>query len=135
MHDLFVYGTMLRGMRNHWRVEDSEFLGEFKTALPYKMTVDFWRSTNHPVPYVSRAGRTARIRGELYRVDAATLKMIDRYEGHPQVYRRERVKVFHTLNGETVSAWVYFCEHKKGPFIVNHGDFFRFVEKEWRFLS
>lgn len=47
-----------------------------------------------------------RVPGVLWRLPVGGLDRLDAYEGHPDVYRRERM-VCHAWGGGTVLAWVY----------------------------
>lgn len=91
-HDIFVYGTLKRGFYNHDRIlghnEGAEFLGSGLTKPTFTM-LDMG-----PYPGVVEGGETA-IKGEVYRVDEATLTRLDALEGHPSFYRRTPI----TLDG------------------------------------
>jgi gamma-glutamylcyclotransferase (GGCT)/AIG2-like uncharacterized protein YtfP len=113
---LFVYGTLRRGHGNH-RLVAGCFVAEAVTVEPFAMdgvgVPKCHRTARHPAwlrPVV----------GELMRVDAPTLKRVDRLEGHPDWYRRERVQVvrrdLHVPGGfvSTVAetAWMYVMRGK-----------------------
>lgn len=88
---LFVYGTMKAGFRNASRLAGRGVrnLGTFVTrhsdfCLKSKVT-----QTGYYAPVLLPG--YSRIRGELYMVPGYELWHIDMSEGHPLVYRRERV--------------------------------------------
>lgn len=94
---VFVYGTLKKGYGNHGTLGESKFLrncsafgillqlGGFPGFLPV--------STGMPVE------------GELYEVpDKATLDRLDRLEGHPSHYTREKINL---IGGEMVWTYVY----------------------------
>ena len=83
---VFVYGTLLSGEANHRLIEHASFLGEALT-LP-----DFELADLGPYPALVLGGATA-VRGELYAVTPALLRVIDRLEGHPGFYRRVSIAV------------------------------------------
>ena len=93
---LFVYGSLKRGMANHQELQGATRLGDARLhglALydlgPFPMAI----ACREP-------GST--IEGELYRVSAALLEQLDRFEGAPRLYQRE---LHHLRSGEAI--WVY----------------------------
>jgi gamma-glutamylcyclotransferase (GGCT)/AIG2-like uncharacterized protein YtfP len=97
---LFVYGTLMQGYGNHRRLGSARFIGgAISTAATYRMY-----DGGFPILVDDPLG--ARVRGELYEVDRATLTACDHLEGHPHWYRR-RKRRFVTDDGTTYKAWVY----------------------------
>lgn len=101
---LFVYGTLKRGFRNAYYLNDADYLGEFTTRSHYSM-YDFGG-----YPAVSQAGNSA-IAGEVYRVNLDHIAATDRLEWYPDFYQRV---IIETAYGE---AWMYvvqsmLCEGK-----------------------
>ncbi|MGD2063612.1 MAG: gamma-glutamylcyclotransferase [Nitrospirota bacterium] len=78
---LFVYGTLLRGERNHHLLHDATCLGAARTEAAYEL-VDVGG-----YPAMVPGGTTAIV-GEVYAVDDPALAAIDRLENHPDFYRR-----------------------------------------------
>jgi len=72
MATLFVYGTLMKGMRNHVYLEKATFLGEASTKPEYELL------SNGSIPAM-RAG-SEPVKGELYEVDEETLKSLDMLE-------------------------------------------------------
>lgn len=83
---IFVYGSLKRGFMNHHVMERAagKFLGTAVTTDDYDM-VDLGA-----FPGVVSPGNF-QIKGEVFLVD--NHEIIDRLEGHPNFYRRERVIV------------------------------------------
>ncbi len=84
---LFVYGTLLRGETYHHRLmEKARFLGKTSTAAGYELldVGDFPAMV---------AGGEGIVVGELYDIDAPTLKAIDSLEGHPLLYQRTAISL------------------------------------------
>lgn len=50
--------------------------------------------------------------GELYMVDDATMDRLDHVEGHPDFYKREKIKVYDS-NGNEVECWAYIFPKEK----------------------
>ena len=63
------------------------------------------------IPFVTDREQVSRIHGELFSVDADTLRWTDRVEGHPVHYTRRLTKV-RTHDGEEHEAWLYFYDHE-----------------------
>lgn len=96
---LFVYGTLKRGRGNHRLLGNAKFIGEGETVEKYKMY-------DIGVPIVVKGSPHVRIKGELYMVDEKILKQCDSLEGHPDMYKREKIKV--EVKGRQYWAWMYF---------------------------
>lgn len=99
-HPIFVYGTLKRGEGNHRLLEGQEFVGVFKTAPKYRMFDCGW------YPCLKEAFDDGiSVEGELYRVDAATLRRLDILEGiSSQLYKRDSIE----LVGATEPVQAYF---------------------------
>lgn len=93
---VFVYGTLLRGERNHGLLSGSSSLGRRQTAP------EFTLYDLGSYPGAAEGGETA-IKGELYQVDQHTLARLDRLEGHPRFYRRRTVTL---ASGEKVLMYL-----------------------------
>jgi gamma-glutamylcyclotransferase (GGCT)/AIG2-like uncharacterized protein YtfP len=95
---IFVYGTLKRGQlrANVLADTNSKFLGEAKTAAEFTLF-----DTLRGYPALLHRGDTS-VKGELYEVTAETLAELDLIEGHPNLYKRERLKL---ADGQM--AWVY----------------------------
>lgn len=80
-HRVFIYGTLLQGYGNNRLLTESRFLGPAITESRFTML------GLGGFPGIVADGETS-IRGELYEVDDATLRNLDRLEGHPSFYER-----------------------------------------------
>lgn len=112
-HLVFVYGTLMSSMRNHDRLQrsgverlsyDARLVGDYKMAsrMTHGGIAPIVTTDNDYGRSIIRSGI---IRGELYEVDSATLSLLDRYEGHPEVYERQRLTI--DYNGNETKVWVY----------------------------
>lgn len=95
---LFVYGTLKRGCRSHALLAGQEFLGVARTAPRYRL----YRRQKYPC--LVEAAEGLAIRGELWRVDAATLKRLDEYEGAPTLFARKPI----VIEGRDEPVLAYF---------------------------
>ena len=121
-HLVFAYGTLMTGCRNHARLEHAKLISD-NAHTPY--TDDYWMSTRmtsagYPAPVMTRgiAGRPhGAVWGEVWQVDNVTLLALDEAEGHPEVYRREKIRIDYVLpkSGNLVNweiwAYLYQGEH------------------------
>ena len=103
-HLVAVYGTLKMGRGNNIYLRDSIYMGTARTKEPMRMCVI-------SLPYVikgsSENGKHVLL--ELYYVDDTTLSALDRLEGHPIYYKREKITVTpeeSVFNSDT-EAWVY----------------------------
>jgi gamma-glutamylcyclotransferase (GGCT)/AIG2-like uncharacterized protein YtfP len=95
--DIFVYGTLQRGLPLHGYLAGAEFLGRAMTTPDYTLT-------ECGIPFMYQNGRTA-IRGEVYRVPVGPmLHALDRVEG---AYTRTLIELAH---GPVATAQAYIME-------------------------
>lgn len=86
---VFVYGTLKRGEANHGVMESAngEFVSESKLAGYYMVNTPWY-------PFAAKSDNDDDyIEGELYKVPADKLHILDTLEGYPQLYDRDRVSV------------------------------------------
>ena len=85
---VFVYGTLKSGHRNHGWLGTSGFEGQGTTC-------DKWAMIDGPgFPYLLQPNDSGHnIIGEIYEVDAMTLRFLDQLEGAPVHYHRELIDV------------------------------------------
>ena len=100
---VFVYGTLKKGLGNHYLLGDSEFIGEavLHGASLYSYCSSF--------PSVSLEV-DGIVKGEVYRIDEDTLYALDGLEGFPIFYNRSRVNVTLSEDLTNVKAWVYHID-------------------------
>ena len=103
-HLVFVYGTLMKGQRNHDRFLNrpgARFLGDGVTRdAGFRMVVTpSLSSPGRETPSVFATPQGQRLRGQLFAVDDACLADLDLLE---RAYRREPVAL---AGGQT--AWVY----------------------------
>jgi gamma-glutamylaminecyclotransferase len=114
---VFVYGTLRRGEGNHRLLQGARFVGEACTVPGFALC------DLGAFPGLVRDG-AGTVAGELYDVDAATLAALDRLEGVPSFYRRERVE----LKGVgSTDAYTLTPRQVRGCDLIPSGDW-----KRWR---
>jgi gamma-glutamylcyclotransferase (GGCT)/AIG2-like uncharacterized protein YtfP len=93
---LFVYGTLMRGMANHRQLAGLACQGTAELA-------GFVLYDLGPFPMAIASGNPQqRLHGELYAMPPAQLQALDRFEGAPRLYQRQR----HRL-ADGRSVWLY----------------------------
>ena len=115
--ELFVNGTLMRGLSLHRNLAGAEFLGEVETAPRYRLySID----DVHPGMFEVEQGGVA-VAGELYRVPADVLRRVEAGEP-PQLYRG----AVHLADGRLVQGILYPRERAEG----HHADISAFAS--WR---
>lgn len=86
MSYLFVYGTLMKGMRNHKYLEKAKLLGRFQTKPEFELMY------NGSIP-AAKAGSEA-LWGELYEADDATLASLDVLEEvNDKLYEKKETEI------------------------------------------
>ncbi len=75
--ELFVNGTLMRGLALHEYLQDAEFMGEFVTAPIYRL---YSIGDIHPGMFAVDEGGVA-VTGEMYRMSDETWKQVE--DGEP----------------------------------------------------
>jgi gamma-glutamylaminecyclotransferase len=98
---VFVYGTLKRGCRNHHVLRPARFLGEARTEPLYRMV----NCGSYPgLVHADGAQQRQAICGELYRVDAALLAVLDAFEDAPREFIRASIAL---QDGADAEAYFY----------------------------
>jgi gamma-glutamylaminecyclotransferase len=90
---LFVYGTLKRGGSNSRLMGNSKYVGSASVA-PGKT---LFTNGNYPMMVESAEGNG--VDGEIFEVDERTLASLDRFEGHPNLFKRSQVDI-NALDGQ-----------------------------------
>jgi gamma-glutamylcyclotransferase (GGCT)/AIG2-like uncharacterized protein YtfP len=93
---VFVYGSLRRGEANHPQMAGCRWVGEAELS-----GLDLYDLGPFPMA-VPADDAGSRLQGELYAVDAEQLARLDRFEGVPRLYERQR----HRLS-DGRAVWVY----------------------------
>lgn len=87
MTRLFLYGTLMRGFRNHDQMKSARFLGPARTRdAAFRMVAC---AAESPCPFPGVIGGQSHIAGELYAVESDLLRMLDDFEEIGRDYIRE----------------------------------------------
>lgn len=113
-----VYGTLKKGCSNHQLLSDCKYIGNGVTPPKYDL-VDL-----NYFPGLVDGENIVEV--ELYEVDNKDLLILDRLEGVPTLYTREKEDIYiNNIDNPIISAYIYKLNHslyKHYPTIpVNNG--------------
>jgi gamma-glutamylcyclotransferase (GGCT)/AIG2-like uncharacterized protein YtfP len=100
-----VYGTLRKGLHNHYLLEDSKYLGEQTIDLKKFRMVSLG---GFPAVLPSDSVGATPLTIEVYAVDDDTLSRLDGLEGHPNWYIREKIPT------DWKNAWMYVMPPEQG---------------------
>lgn len=117
MYKVAVYGTLRRGQRNHWLLDQADFLfNDIICGVIYDLggcpAFKFYECDDF-------------VKVEVYQVTKDILDRLDRLEGHPDFYKR--IKVFLFENNEDVWAYEFQDDVDRYPEIEG-GDWVKHYE-------
>jgi gamma-glutamylcyclotransferase (GGCT)/AIG2-like uncharacterized protein YtfP len=98
---VFVYGTLQRGQRNYHLLSRQEFVRAAETEPRYRL----YERGSYPCLVEVGSGGVA-VRGEVWRVDPATLALLDELEEVPALFDRRPI----ALAGFTEPVVAYFYQ-------------------------
>lgn len=118
--ELFVNGTLMRGLALHGNLQGAEFLGEARTAPAYRV---YTIGDVHPGMFEVGDGGVS-VAGELYRVPAHVWERVA--AGEPEGLYRGAVRL---ADGREVSGILYPRDlaEARGRDISEHGDWRAYV--------
>lgn len=124
LHEVFVYGTLLRGLRNHHWLRGASFIREDKTAEPFVL-VDLgeYPAVLQTFDDFERETPGGPVSGEVWRVDDEGFALLDQLEGYPWLYTRRIVPL-----KSGARAWLYLLngapeEHGMQGDVIPSGDY------------
>jgi gamma-glutamylcyclotransferase (GGCT)/AIG2-like uncharacterized protein YtfP len=104
---VFVYGTLMRAGANHAVLLrlGGTFAFEASTVEPRGL-VDLGP---YPalLPSLDSSADAVRVHGEVWEIDDRALRELDAFEGCPDLYVRERVRVAPSDGSEAIEAFTY----------------------------
>ena len=112
LNNVFIYGTLKRGYKNHDdNLKSESYLGKYRTKECYPLVIaNEWFA---PVLLLEE-GVGHQVLGELYCVDDKKLAELDRFEHthHARGYKRILIEIQNIKNFQYVNAFAYFNERK-----------------------
>lgn len=106
-----MYGTLRRGGPNHARLAGAIYLGPAETEERFTL-YDLG-----PYPALVAGGRGSAD-GEVYAVGRSLLGRLDRFEGHPTLFRRQALPL---RDGRLVEGYLWAGELPAGACVVADG--------------
>jgi gamma-glutamylcyclotransferase (GGCT)/AIG2-like uncharacterized protein YtfP len=102
MSKLFCYGTLKRNFRAHDILQkcNAVYLGKAKTESRYQLYKVNW----FPGMVFDEHQQEGGVHGELYEITKETFVDLDRYEGAPDLFRREKIRLD---TGEEAIAYIF----------------------------
>lgn len=99
---LFVYGTLKTGCRNHHHLAGQTFLGAARTVPGFRL----FDLGGYP-GIAARAEDAGGVIGEVWEVDADCLRKLDRFEGVDDgLYRREPIPLQAPFEQRPADAYI-----------------------------
>lgn len=112
---VFVYGTLRSGNSDHRQLRTARPLGRGRTREQFALYLGV-------TPYVIKSEKVSWIVGEVYEVDARTLRRLDLLQQCPSWRFREWVDVI-LDDGQELQAMMYFAKEKKRQLVLSgHSD-------------
>jgi len=121
LRPIFVYGSLRKGLGNHYLLANARFDGEARTTPGFHL-YDLGAFPGMIATALGRAG----VVGEIYLVDDGTLARLDRLEGHPRWYCRTPI---HLDDGREVETYLLRLDQVTGRRIVRGGDWTKYVSE------
>ena len=94
--NVFVYGTLMKGYRNHYLIEEQKFIGAGQIS-------GFEMYHVHSFPGIIEGN--GLVQGELYQIDESLICVLDQLESVGNLYDRKEVEV--TTLDRISKAWIY----------------------------
>jgi len=89
---IFIYGSLKKGFDNHDILKDAKYISKAETIRSFAMFEE--TSGNYPYLLKEENKGYSKIKGELYKIYRKDiLKNIDSFEGAPNYYKREKIKI------------------------------------------
>src|SRR5690348_9092312 len=124
--DVFVYGTLRSGEPNWMRYLNHEGAKLVSAAEHTWPEFGFVSLGGYPALLTDFDGEKVSVLGEVYTVDAPTLRALDQLEGHPSFYLRKKIKLASGRIASTYTMSAKRIEASKLP-IISHGDWVRYA--------
>ena len=107
-HLVAVYGSLKKGFGNYSVMESAK--GKFITEAITKESNYVMDGYGYPYVVFNDSEHARAVKVEIYEVDDIGLKMhLDRLEGHPTFYKREKLKFITAIRRE-LEAWMYIYQ-------------------------
>lgn len=117
-----VYGSLRKGLYNHYLMSHSDFIKTVSVEVPFKMI-----SMSDRFPALIPTKENNLVIFELYKIDDKTARNLDILEGYPDFYSKKYIKI------EDEDYLVYYLSPLKitnEEEVVKSGDWTEFKHKK-----
>lgn len=117
-----VYGSLRKGLYNHYLMSHSDFIKTVSVEVPFKMI-----SMSDTFPALIPTKESNLVVFELYKVNDKTARNLDILEGYPDFYSKKYIKI------EDEDYLVYYLSPLKitnEEEVVKSGDWTKFKHKK-----
>lgn len=117
-----VYGSLRKGLYNHYLMSHSDFIKTVSAEVPFKMI-----SMSDRFPALIPTKENNLVVFELYKIDDKTARNLDILEGYPDFYSKKYIKI------EDEDYLVYYLSPLKitnEEEVVKSGDWTEFKHKK-----
>jgi gamma-glutamylcyclotransferase (GGCT)/AIG2-like uncharacterized protein YtfP len=117
-----VYGSLRKGLYNHYLMSHSDFIKTVSVEVPFKMI-----SMSDRFPALIPTKENNLVVFELYKIDDKTARNLDILEGYPDFYSKKYIKI------EDEDYLVYYLSPLKitnEEEVVKSGDWTEFKHKK-----
>lgn len=117
-----VYGSLRKGLYNHYLMSHSDFIKTVSVEVPFKMI-----SISDRFPALIPTKENNLVVFELYKIDDKTARNLDILEGYPDFYSKKYIKI------EDEDYLVYYLSPLKitnEEEVVKSGDWTEFKHKK-----
>jgi gamma-glutamylaminecyclotransferase len=117
-----VYGSLRKGLYNHYLMSHSDFIKTISVEVPFKMI-----SMSDRFPALIPTKENNLVVFELYKIDDKTARNLDILEGYPDFYSKKYIKI------EDEDYLVYYLSPLKitnEEEVVKSGDWTEFKHKK-----
>lgn len=121
-YKIAVYGSLRKGLYNHYLMSHSDFIKTVSAEVPFKMI-----SMSDRFPALIPTKENNLVVFELYKVDDKTARNLDILEGYPDFYSKKYIKI------EDEDYLVYYLSPLKitnEEEVVESGDWTEFKHKK-----
>ncbi len=126
-HLLFTYGTLMKDMMNHKRLDGATYLFDATTVDKFAMVANFIPYIIHP-DQANKDLPLSHIHGEVYEITEPHLFQIDEFEGHPVLYKRVVTQIVSEKTLGSIPAFIYISAKKCDGTCVKDGKFKSYLQ-------
>lgn len=124
MHKVAVYGSLRKGMGNHYTLSGAKYLGRFDTKPIFNLY------SLGAFPGLKPKGKSSVVM-EVYEVDDEGLKKVDRLEGYNSNSKNNDFYNRVTINTPFGLAYTYlYMRHVDPTDLVESGDWVQYITEE-----